>query len=108
MHTGTALFGPESAAIAVPLMNSALVYLDQAKYSKAEQASRRVVELEQRSGSPRPELIASALGILGAVLSRQHKFVEAERVLREGIEAAEKLGATNQVVLAENLSNPAA
>jgi tetratricopeptide (TPR) repeat protein len=107
MRTGTALYGVDSAELAVPLLNLAIVYRDENRYANAEQASRRVLDLLNASDSHRT-VLAATLGLLGTVLFRRGEFREAEQVLRQSVEAAEKLGVSNPEILAENLSNLAA
>jgi len=71
--------------VAGPLADLADVLVTKGRYAEAEADYRRVVATEQKEKAPDKEQLATDLGRLARVLFDEHKFAEAETVLRQGL-----------------------
>lgn len=81
------LAGAERARVLVTLCQSLEVL---SRWGRHEEAAREAVQLAEPSGQP--ELILSAMGVLGNVLVRTSRFAEAEEAYVKGLEIARAAG----------------
>ncbi len=81
-------FGENSIELTSLLMNLGRVHRDAKRYPEAEEVLRRAVKVgRSATGPPISQDFQRSLTILGAVLTFQKKFVEAEPVLEEAVAA---------------------
>lgn len=98
---GIELYGKDAPALAVPYSQLAELYRDQGDYGRAEEFSRLATGLLSKQRPEIPAARAELLGSLGGILSARGKFSEAEAVLQQSIDIAEKLPGPSEILAAD-------
>ena len=101
VRQGIELYGKEAPELAVPYSNLAALYRDQGDYARAEEFSRLAVRLMAQQQPGVPAARAELLGSLGGILSARGKIAEAEVVLHQSIDVAEKLPGPSEILAAD-------
>jgi tetratricopeptide (TPR) repeat protein len=101
LRVGMELYGKESSALAVPYANLAGLYRDQGDYGRAEEISRRALDLATEESAAGLAARANVLGVLGGVLARRGALEEAEQSLQQSIRIALKLPSGSGILAAD-------
>jgi len=105
IREGADIKGAYDWELSIPLTNLAMVYRDEGKYAKAEEAAQRAWDAVSENSQAPPSTRAVALGTLGSIAYLRGNLPQAEELLHGSIAIEEKLQPPDANILAQDLNN---
>jgi Tfp pilus assembly protein PilF len=105
LHTREHLLGPDHPHITSPLIDLAVLYLEQGKYAQAEPLLHRALYIREQAFGPDHYQVSSPLNNLALIYQKQGKYAQAEPLLLRSLHIRERTLGPEHPLVANLLNN---